>query len=113
MTQADQEGVPRRTIFRTGAAVGVNWLEAVRRVARAGWRAEVHSLTPTDFRTEIEAVDAELSIKDLRWVVAAHVPFVVVLDRDYFRVPEDEIRHVRSVPTVVGGSMVHDTGKVR
>jgi predicted amidohydrolase YtcJ len=214
------------------SGLGPNWLEAAKRVARAGWRAEVHSLSPTDFRTEIEgfeAVDAEVSIKDLRWVVA-HVPFitedyvdrlkalggglsltgwrylagtgtaagppfrmivdngihagmssdgmqiapmnpfihayyavtgrnalgavvndgqqitrrevldlytrdntwflgkadedqlgvleddrlgdVVVLDRDYFRVPEDEIRHVRSVLTVVGGSVVHDTGKV-
>jgi predicted amidohydrolase YtcJ len=225
------------------SGLGANWLEAAKRVARAGWRAEVHSLTTTDYRTEIEgfeAVDAEVSIKDLRWVVA-HVPFitadyvdrlkalggglsltgwrylagtgtaagppfrmivdngiragmssdgmqiapmnpfihayyavtgrnalgavindgqqisrrevldlytrdntwflgepdegqlgvleagrlgdVVVLDRDYFRVPDDEIRHVRSVLTVVGGSVVHappagarsarDNGKVR
>jgi predicted amidohydrolase YtcJ len=215
------------------SGLGPTWLEAAKRVARAGWRAEVHSLSPTDYRTEIEgfeAVDAEVSIKDLRWVVA-HVPFitadyvdrlkalggglsltgwrylagtgtaagppfrmivdngihagmssdgmqiapmnpfihayyavtgrnalgavindgqqitraevldlytrdntwflgkadedqlgvleddrlgdVVVLDRDYFRVPEDEIRKVRSVLTVVGGSVVHDTGKVR
>ncbi|KAK8112447.1 hypothetical protein PG984_012973 [Apiospora sp. TS-2023a] len=50
--------------------------------ARAGWRVEVHSLTETDFKTQIEAfekVDAELAneggIKDLRWVVA-HVPLI-------------------------------------
>lgn len=214
------------------AGLGATWLEAARRIARAGWRAEVHSLTPTDFRTEIEgfeAVNAEVPITDLRWVVA-HVPFitadyvqrlkalggglsltgwrylagsgagagppfrmivdsgiragmssdgmqiapmnpfihayyavtgrnalgnlindgqqitreevlslytrangwflggpdedqlgtlevgrlgdVVVLDRDYFTVPEDQIRHVRPVLTVVGGRIVHDSGQV-
>ena len=54
------------------------WLNAALAVARAGWRAEVHSLTPTDFQTEIagfEAVNAQVPITDLRWVVA-HVPFI-------------------------------------
>jgi predicted amidohydrolase YtcJ len=212
--------------------LGPTWLEAARRVARAGWRAEVHSLSRTDFQTEIqgfETVNGEFPIGDLRWVVA-HVPFitedyvdrlkalggglsltgwrylagtatnagppfrmivdngihagmssdgmqiapmnpfihayyavtgrnargdlinvgqqisrqelldlytrdngwflgepdenqlgtlevdrlgdVVVLDRDYFSVPEDEIRHVRSALTVVGGNIVHNSGKV-
>jgi predicted amidohydrolase YtcJ len=61
---------------------GPAFLEAARRIARARWRAEVHSLSATDFRTEIEAfetVNAETSIRDLRWVVA-HVPFIT---RDY------------------------------
>jgi len=52
--------------------------EAARLVARAGWRAEVHSLTATDFQQEIEgyeSVHAETPITDLRWVVA-HVPFI-------------------------------------
>jgi predicted amidohydrolase YtcJ len=214
------------------AGLGPTWLEAARRVARAGWRAEVHSLSQTDFRTEIEgfeAVNAEFPIDNLRWVVA-HVPFIteeyvnrlkalggglsqtgwrylagtgtnagppfrmivdngihagmssdgmqiapmnpfihayyavtgrnalgdvinvgqqisrqevldlytranawflgeadedqlgtlevdrlgdiVVLNRDYFTVPEDEIRRVRSVLTVVGGNIVHNSGKV-
>ena len=47
-------------------------------VAKAGWRAEVHSLTATDFQTEIagyEAVNAEVDVTALRWVVA-HVPFI-------------------------------------
>jgi predicted amidohydrolase YtcJ len=58
--------------------LGPTWLEAARRVARAGWRAEVHSLSTTDFQTEIqgyETVNAEFPIGDLRWVVA-HVPFI-------------------------------------
>jgi predicted amidohydrolase YtcJ len=67
------------------AGLGPTWLEAARRVAAAGWRAEVHSLTPTDFQTEIqgyEAVNAQTPITDLRWVVA-HVPFITreYLDR--------------------------------
>jgi predicted amidohydrolase YtcJ len=47
-------------------------------LARAGWRAEVHSLTRTDFQQEIqdyEAAHKEASIAGLRWVVA-HVPFI-------------------------------------
>jgi predicted amidohydrolase YtcJ len=77
-------------LMRTGAAgefladislyAGGNatWQNAALAVAKAGWRAEVHSLSPTDFQTEIagfEAVNAEVDITDLRWVVA-HVPFI-------------------------------------
>jgi predicted amidohydrolase YtcJ len=56
--------------------LGPRWIEASRAVAQARWRAEVHSLSTTDFMTEIsgwEAVNAEFPITDLRWVVA-HVP---------------------------------------
>ena len=52
--------------------------EAAKLVARAGWRAEVHSLSATDFQQEIaayEAAHAEFPITDLRWVVA-HVPLI-------------------------------------
>ncbi|KAK8040012.1 hypothetical protein PG993_008423 [Apiospora rasikravindrae] len=51
---------------------------AARAAARARWRVEVHSLTADDFRTQIEAfekVDAEVGLRDLRWVVA-HVPLI-------------------------------------
>ena len=54
------------------------FVEAAKRVARAGWRAEVHSLSGTDFQQEIqgfEVANAVASITDLRWVVA-HVPFI-------------------------------------
>lgn len=54
------------------------FLEAARKVAAAGWRAEVHSLSQTDFQQEIQAfetVNAETPITGLRWVVA-HVPFI-------------------------------------
>ncbi|WP_422770015.1 amidohydrolase [Plantactinospora sp. WMMC1484] len=55
---------------------GPVFLEAARRSARAGWRIEVHSLTGTDFQTQIQAfetVHAETPVSDLRWVIA-HVP---------------------------------------
>jgi predicted amidohydrolase YtcJ len=59
--------------------LGPIWLEAARLVAQARWRAEVHSLSTTDFMTEIagfETVHSEFDISDLRWVVA-HVPRIV------------------------------------
>jgi predicted amidohydrolase YtcJ len=52
--------------------------EGAKRIAKAGWRAEVHSLSQTDYQMEIqayEAAHAETPITDLRWVVA-HVPFI-------------------------------------
>ena len=65
---------------------GPRFLEAARRVGRAGWRAEVHSLgrratpasNPPDYELEIsafEAVNAEFDgvVGKKRWVVA-HVP---------------------------------------
>jgi predicted amidohydrolase YtcJ len=35
---------------------------------------------------------------------------LVVLDRDYFTVPDEEIKRIRSVLTVVDGDVVHDAG---
>ncbi len=70
-------------MVRTGGigefiAGGKAFAEAARLLARAGWRAEVHSLSRTDFQQEIqdyEAAHKEASIASLRWVVA-HVPFI-------------------------------------
>jgi hypothetical protein len=64
-----------------GGAPGPNnnvLIEAAKRIARARWRAEVHSLSATDFQQEIQAYEsahAEFPIMDLRWVIA-HVPFI-------------------------------------
>jgi hypothetical protein len=38
---------------------------------------------------------------------------LVVLNRDYFAVPEAEIRQIRAVLTVVNGRIVHDTRQSR
>jgi predicted amidohydrolase YtcJ len=34
---------------------------------------------------------------------------LAVLDRDYFTVPDDDIKRVRSLMTVAGGRIVHGT----
>jgi predicted amidohydrolase YtcJ len=64
--------------FIAGTGPTSPFVEAAKLVARAGWRAEVHSLSATDFQQEIqayEAAHAEFPITDLRWVIA-HVPFI-------------------------------------
>jgi predicted amidohydrolase YtcJ len=33
---------------------------------------------------------------------------IAVLDRDYFTVPEEDIKHIRSILTIVGGKIVTD-----
>ena len=38
---------------------------------------------------------------------------LVVLNSDYFTVPDEQLKQVRSVLTVVGGEVVHDTGALR
>jgi predicted amidohydrolase YtcJ len=37
---------------------------------------------------------------------------LVVLDRDYFTVPDEELKQIRSALTVVGGNVVHSSGAV-
>ena len=37
---------------------------------------------------------------------------LAVLDRDYFTVPDVQIKQIRSVLTVVDGRIVHDAGVV-
>jgi len=64
--------------FVAGFGPSSLFVEAAKRVARAGWRAEVHSLSATDFQQEIqgyEAAHTESAITDLRWVIA-HAPFI-------------------------------------
>ncbi|HEX5203916.1 MAG TPA: amidohydrolase family protein, partial [Actinoplanes sp.] len=38
---------------------------------------------------------------------------LVVLNDDYFTVPAEGLKKIRSVLTVVGGAVVHDTGDCR
>lgn len=64
--------------FIAGFGANSPTVEAAKLIARARWRAEVHSLSRTDFQQEIaayEAAHAESPITDLRWVIA-HVPFI-------------------------------------
>ena len=38
---------------------------------------------------------------------------LAVLDRDYFAVPDGEIKKIRSVLTIVNGKIVHDAGVLK
>jgi predicted amidohydrolase YtcJ len=38
---------------------------------------------------------------------------LVVLDRDYFSVPDEELKRIRSILTIVGGEIVHDAKVLR
>lgn len=58
--------------------------EAALRIAQAGWRLEVHSLTDADFKGQVESferVNGQRDIRRLRWVVA-HVPRI---NQEYLR----------------------------
>lgn len=46
---------------------------------------------------------------DIGSIEAGHHADLAVLDRDFFTVPDDEIKRVRSLATVVGGQIVHGT----
>ena len=62
------------------SATNTRWLYAAMKVAQAGWRAECHSLSATDFQAEIDGyglVNQQFPITDLRWVVA-HVPLITL-----------------------------------
>ena len=43
-------------------------------------------------------------------IEAGKLADLVVLDRDYFTVPDEDIRRIRSVLTIVDGRIVHDSG---
>jgi predicted amidohydrolase YtcJ len=38
---------------------------------------------------------------------------LTVLDRDYFTVPDADIRNIRSALTILGGKVVHDSGALK
>jgi predicted amidohydrolase YtcJ len=49
---------------------------------------------------------------DLGSIEVGKLADLVVLDKDYFTVGDEEMRRIRPVLTVVGGRVVHDTGEV-
>jgi len=44
---------------------------------------------------------------------AGRLADLTVLDRDFFTIPDADIRNVRSVLTIVGGKVVHDSGALK
>jgi predicted amidohydrolase YtcJ len=47
---------------------------------------------------------------DLGSIEVGKLADLVVLNSDYFSVPNEELKRIRSVLTVVGGKIVHDAG---
>jgi predicted amidohydrolase YtcJ len=50
---------------------------------------------------------------DLGSIEVGKLADLVVLDRDYFSVPNEELKRIRSIMTVVGGDIVHDARVLR
>jgi predicted amidohydrolase YtcJ len=47
---------------------------------------------------------------DIGSIEAGNHADLVVLDRDYFSVPEDEIRRIQSRLTIIGGRIIYNAG---
>jgi predicted amidohydrolase YtcJ len=50
---------------------------------------------------------------DLGSIEKGKLADLVVLDRDYFSVPENDIKRINSILTIVDGEIVHDAGALR
>ena len=64
---------------------------------------------------EIEGYAVDVAADGPAGVAAARAvrPDLVVLDRDYFTVPDVQIKQIKSLMTIVNGTVVHDAGAIR
>jgi predicted amidohydrolase YtcJ len=120
-------GPPFRTIFDHGIQVGMHgdgvhiaplnpWLHIY--YAVTGLNSYGDQVNPGQHLTRAEAL--RLFTRNNSWflrmedrigsIETGKLADVAVLDRDYFAVPDAEIRKVRSVLTIVDGKVVHDAG---
>jgi predicted amidohydrolase YtcJ len=118
-------GAPFRTIVDHGIQVGIHgdgvhiaplnpWLHIS--YAVTGLNSFGAQVNPGQHLTRQEAL--RLFTRDNAWflrmedragtIEAGRLADLVVLDRDYFTVPDADIRRIRSVMTIVDGRIVHD-----
>ena len=122
-------GPPFRTIFDHGIQVGMHgdgvhiaplnpWLHIY--YAVTGLNSYGDQVNPGQHLTRAEAI--ALFTRNNSWflrmedrigtIEPGKLADLAVLDRDYFTVPDAEIRKIRSVLTIVDGKVVHDAGVV-
>ena len=119
-------GAPFRTIVDHGIQVGIHgdgvhiaplnpWLHIY--YATTGLNSFGHQVNPGQHLTRQEAL--RLFTRDNSWflrmeekigsIEPGKLADLAVLDRDYFAVPDGEIKQVRALLTIVGGTIVHGT----
>jgi len=54
--------------------------------------------------------DVDPWLKQIGTIEPGKLADVVVLSDDYFTVPDEKLKKIRSVLTMVGGRIVHDAG---
>jgi predicted amidohydrolase YtcJ len=121
-------GPPYRMIVDNGVNVGYHadggditvinpWLNFYTMITGRNLRGDLinegQTLTrPETLRLATAANTWFIGEDDLGSIEVGHHADLVVLDRDYFSVPEAEIARIRSLLTVVGGHVVYDAGVV-
>jgi hypothetical protein len=130
VTSADPKvvaGPPFRTIFDHGIPVGMHgdgvhiaplnpWLHIY--YAVTGRNSLGDQVNPGQQLTRAEAL--QLFTRNNSWflrmedkigtIETGKLADLAVLDRDYFTVPDAELKQIRSALTIVNGKIVHDTG---
>jgi predicted amidohydrolase YtcJ len=123
-------GPPFRTILDNGIQVGIHgdgvhiaplnpWLHIY--YATTGINSFGDQVNPGQHLTRAEAL--RLFTRNNSWflrmdekigsIEPGKLADLTVLDRDYFTVPDAEIKKIRSVLTIVNGKVVHDAGVIR
>jgi predicted amidohydrolase YtcJ len=123
-------GPPFRTIVENGVQAGIHgdgvhiaplnpWLHIY--YATTGINSFGDQVNPGQHLTRAEAL--RLFTRNNSWflrmeekigsIEPGKLADLSVLDRDYFAVPDAEIKKIRSVLTIVNGKIVHDAGVIR
>ena len=116
----DKLGTPRITQFALSAAATLTVVAGIIPTGYAvtGINSFGDQVNPGQHLTRAEAI--QLFTRNNSWflrmedkigtIETGKLADLTVLDRDYFTVPDSDIRKIRSVFTVVNGRIVHDAG---